>query len=198
MKKCNKCLKEKELSEFSKKSRYKDGYDYYCKACVLGHEPHSKPLIEKSCKICTLIKPIGEFRFQDKLKRFTAAYCKVCENKKRDAKRKENPEKETLRLRRKRLKAKYNITPLDYDKLFLLQNGKCRVCKLPETKLDSLGKVQNLSIDHCHSGGQVRGLLCGNCNSMLGHAKDNIKILKEAIKYLKETKTDKSEYILVD
>lgn len=42
-------------------------------------------------------------------------------------------------------------------------------------------------IDHCHTTGKIRGLLCTNCNNMLGKAKDNVEVLKKAISYLEQT-----------
>ena len=47
-----------------------------------------------------------------------------------------------------------------------------------------------LAVDHCHTTGSIRGLLCGNCNQGLGRFKDNIVSLNNAIKYLKEFKED--------
>lgn len=41
-------------------------------------------------------------------------------------------------------------------------------------------------VDHDHATGLVRGLICINCNYMLGHAKDNPLIILSAFKYLKE------------
>lgn len=78
--------------------------------------------------------------------------------------------------RRRKLKYKYNITPEDYDKMYLNQEGKCAICN---------DKHNKLNIDHCHTTGKVRGLLCTNCNQALGKVKDNIDILKSAIEYLK-------------
>ena len=46
------------------------------------------------------------------------------------------------------------------------------------------GITERLHIDHCHNSGDVRGLLCSNCNLGIGNLKDNIKILKNAILYL--------------
>jgi hypothetical protein len=61
----------------------------------------------------------------------------------------------------------------------LLSKGKCEIC----------GSVHRLSIDHCHARNQIRGLLCDNCNNLLGRSKDSISILKHAIKYLRRCTT---------
>ena len=76
------------------------------------------------------------------------------------------------------LKKRYNISIEDYNQMFVDQNGVCAICK---------GKCvtgRNLSVDHNHETGKVRGLLCLDCNAGLGHFKDNKSILLEAIKYL--------------
>lgn len=49
-----------------------------------------------------------------------------------------------------------------------------------------LSKKGYLSVDHCHVTGKVRGLVCQNCNSMLGYAKDEERRLEMGIEYLKK------------
>lgn len=79
------------------------------------------------------------------------------------------------------LLSKYNLSISDYEKLLEAQDFGCKICgkRCLETKNNVL------MVDHCHKTDKVRGLLCGNCNSMLGHAKDNPTILLKAIQYLK-------------
>ena len=60
------------------------------------------------------------------------------------------------------------------------QSNKCAIC----CEYPKPGK--KLVVDHSHSSGKIRGLLCNNCNNGLGHMKDNIEILEKAIKYLKK------------
>lgn len=73
------------------------------------------------------------------------------------------------------LKAKYGIDMEEYNRLHAQQEGKCAICLKPN---------DNLWVDHCHAGGQVRGLLCPKCNSLLGQADDDIAVLARAQQYL--------------
>lgn len=82
--------------------------------------------------------------------------------------------------RNRQLKRRYGISIEEYNQLFDLQEGKCRICKTHQSKLSKA-----LAVDHCHTSLKVRGLLCFNCNSGLGRFKDNEKLLLEAIVYLK-------------
>jgi hypothetical protein len=70
----------------------------------------------------------------------------------------------------------YNITLDDYNKLFLKQEGKCKICHQ---------SFESLIVDHNHKTNKVRGLLCDNCNCGIGFLKENTDILLEAIEYLK-------------
>jgi len=54
------------------------------------------------------------------------------------------------------------------------REGKCEIC----------GHIKFLVVDHCHKSGVVRGLLCQQCNSVLGYAKDDISVLQNAINFL--------------
>ncbi len=64
----------------------------------------------------------------------------------------------------------YGITTADYNNMRWDQEGVCAICKQPETAIDTrwTGRVKRLSVDHCHSTGRVRGLLCSACNQGLG------------------------------
>lgn len=81
------------------------------------------------------------------------------------------------------LKDKFGISLERYNEMHAAQDGKCAICGNSETAL-RFGKIRNLAVDHCHTTGNVRGLLCGQCNPMIGYARDNTKILEKAIEYL--------------
>ena len=83
------------------------------------------------------------------------------------------------------LKKKYGIDLEIYKNMLLEQKGVCKICGLPETAIIR-GRIAALAVDHCHETGKVRGLLCMNCNRMLGNAKDSTANLLNAIKYLED------------
>lgn len=78
---------------------------------------------------------------------------------------------------RKVLYARYGLEPGGYEQMFKVQNGLCAICGSPPG-------ARPLSVDHCHSTGAVRGLLCHGCNTGIGFLKDDVDLLKKAIKYL--------------
>lgn len=83
--------------------------------------------------------------------------------------------------REQALNDRYGITEEAYKTLLEAQHFGCKICGAPY-----MDKARsNLSVDHCHKTGKIRGLLCGRCNSMLGYADDNPTILLKAIQYLK-------------
>ena len=77
---------------------------------------------------------------------------------------------------------KYGMTVEEYNLLFESQGGLCGICKKPESENHGV----KLSVDHDHHTDKVRALLCLDCNSLLGFAKDSILILESAIRYLEE------------
>lgn len=81
------------------------------------------------------------------------------------------------------LKRQYGINNLIYAKMLKNQKGVCAICKRKEKRI-LRGTKSMLSVDHNHKTGVIRGLLCYQCNAALGLFKDNIKLMKRAIKYL--------------
>jgi hypothetical protein len=88
------------------------------------------------------------------------------------------------------LKSVYGITLEQYDALLASQGTKCAIC--PATTPTGKGNGR-WHIDHDHKTGKVRGILCGRCNLLLGHAADSIEVLDLAIKYLERHKDAKSD-----
>ena len=72
---------------------------------------------------------------------------------------------------------RYNITEADYDRILAEQNGGCGICGV-------LPAHKTFHIDHDHTTGHVRGILCHQCNMMLGGAGDLVDTLEKGIQYL--------------
>lgn len=84
------------------------------------------------------------------------------------------------------LKKEYGITLAQYEEMEILQDFKCAICGHPEQDIcNKKGSARRLAVDHCHTTGIIRGLLCRGCNQGLGNFKDNITSLQNAIEYLK-------------
>lgn len=104
--------------------------------------------------------------------------CKTCNRIRTALWQRNNKDKVAKKARRRSLK-KYDITEDIYKIMLIEQNHVCKICKK-----DNKNK-KNLSVDHCHKTGKVRSLLCNKCNTILGLANDNLDVLKNAIKYIK-------------
>jgi len=90
-----------------------------------------------------------------------------------------HPEKDKANNRRCALR-KYGLTPKSFDDLLKSQSGCCAICRTDQPN----GPGKKLMVDHCHSTNIVRGLLCCNCNFLIGHSKEDASILHAAAKYL--------------
>lgn len=156
-----------------------------------GHSFRSK-FIKAKCD-CGNIKEYREDKFakglfkscgcvwKKKEKTGIKKHCKYCDEYK-DSGLFASPNKCDQCAKIKQITNCYGISEKEYKNLLTNQNYKCKICLLDQAK-SSKG---TLCVDHCHSTGKVRGLLCDQCNFGLGTFKDNILFLEEAIKYLKE------------
>jgi hypothetical protein len=96
---------------------------------------------------------------------------------------KQNYRKNSARVANNTLKRKFGITLEEYDRRLEEQNFGCAICGQPETSTYK-GTVRRLAVDHDHETGEIRGLLCGSCNSGIGLLKEDPEILLAAVDYL--------------
>ncbi len=154
----------------------------------------------KKCICCEKEKLHKEFRSRGwkNGKQRQDSHCRVCRNEKERLDRINNPEKHKkiyakkywanpqkyrLKARKIQVKRDYGITYEQYMIMLKKQNDMCSICG--EKEIVVTERVLNkLSIDHDHTTGQIRGLLCGNCNRAIGMFQENIDILASAISYL--------------
>ena len=140
------------------------------------------------CYLCQKNKPIAEFYISNRSR------CKSCIKIKAKEWAKKNPQrrvevcktyqdKHIKTIRQKRMEYQYGLSYEEFAKLLEVQGGGCAICKTKDS--NTTNRKRDWCIDHDHSTGEVRGLLCDNCNVGIARLKDNIDILNSAIKYLK-------------
>lgn len=160
MGKCLHCDVVKDDTNCKRNARTQDGFRYFCMACeaVLG--------------------PEVKMRYYGR------------EFEKRNRKRRNAKSRAYMRKRHKRdpninkadkLKRYYGLSLDEWNDMFEAQNGCCAICGRHASQA-----YKGLCVDHDHSSGEVRELLCGHCNFVIGNAFDDISILEQAIEYLKK------------
>ena len=81
-------------------------------------------------------------------------------------------------LRNNALKSQYGITLEEFDNKRSAQQHKCAICK------NEFKSTRDAHLDHCHTTGKIRDILCGSCNKGLGFFKDSIQTILTAAQYL--------------
>jgi hypothetical protein len=81
---------------------------------------------------------------------------------------------------------RYGLTIAEYDRMWTEQEGVCAACDQPETATNQFGK-RRLAVDHDHTTGRVRGLLCSTCNRALGLLGDDWQRVLGVLAYLEAT-----------
>jgi len=116
----------------------------------------------------------GEQIPEERRRRRTPKFCSIeCTRKERTASGKS---KEAVR--RSQLRTKYGLSPEQYEAMLL--DARCAICGTQEWP----GRGNKPHIDHCHTTGRVRGLLCKDCNTALGMFNDDPVRLRAAAAYL--------------
>ena len=144
----------------------------------------------KICTLCRKEKTLLEFSPRKNGRLGLDSRCKECKaelardyslkNKEKISQnnaewRKNNPGRYTKRSRGYVMK-RYGITTEEYDELFLIQEGRCKICSRVSEKA--------LHVDHDHKTGRVRGLLCHRCNTSIGLMEESADNLKRMIEYI--------------
>jgi hypothetical protein len=78
----------------------------------------------------------------------------------------------------------FGISLADYVAMAVKQGGVCLICAQAETRKDRSGRVKPLSVDHDHTTGKVRGLLCDGCNNAIGNLRDDPRRARAVARYL--------------
>lgn len=174
---CKSCLENKDVIMFETSNK-KGYYRSVCKTCSGKSSRLLKikvalDLFEQGLRLCFTCKKIKELSFFNKDKGNKLGYSCQC--------------KECAYAHRKpiakwvMIKHKYNITQEQYESKLKEQQNGCAICNKSLQEID----IRHVHVDHCHTTGITRGILCRDCNHGIGNFKDEIKLLEKAINYLK-------------
>ena len=150
---------------------------------------------KKVCSRCLLEKPISKFGTQYKNgKTYRRGVCTACRSLKQyhdDTGKPHVVERRKQRDSDKYYKQRFGLTKVEwqeiYDKKFEAQQGRCAICGtdvLPEMGHPSGETTKRFCLDHNHTTGAIRDLLCTHCNWGLGQFFDNPELLTKAAEYL--------------
>ena len=132
------------------------------------------------CRVCKKQKNLLDEYYlsrRDPTKKSSYSYeCKECTVKRTVEYNREH----STSVRSQYLKRNYGLTFEEFEAMLSNQDNCCAICK--STK--PLGRHKRFNVDHHNKTGNVRGLLCSNCNTALGLVNDNIHTLKSMIQYL--------------
>lgn len=144
--------------------------------------------MSKRCPKCEEEKPVEEFSPRRKGGQLRQPYCKPCsrsvnrDNYRRNGNNWVETRKryeKTGKGKSRHYKHKYGINEKEYRDLVDLFGGQCGICGKTEKE-----EGKRLSVDHCHTTGEVRGILCMDCNVSLGRMKEDPSLLREMIRYI--------------
>ncbi len=164
----------------------KDGFDFKCKKCcqkeVKRHREQRRlvqrtKVVEKACFTCKVVKPRSDFHVNKNKADWLNGSCKECVKA-------ENLKAKPY-LRKWHLKHKYKITEEYADAILESQNGRCGICERLISFNAKHLTIDQAYVDHDHSTGRVRGILCRRCNFMLS-AVEQAGFVAKAKKYLKK------------
>ncbi len=114
------------------------------------------------CRVCKTDKPETDYYHKDRKKQHLSTECKRCQ------------------LNHQREKT-FGVSSAEYWVMYHTQDGRCGICR---KRLRS-DRYKAFCVDHCHSTGKIRGLLCTNCNTAVGLLKDDPELMSQAARWVK-------------
>jgi len=161
MKKCTKCNTKKSVTEFPRRKDRENRRQNICRECQNAKQRDWRSKNREKHHKWNKEWYYGNV---ERAREYSRKYYLVHREKIAATKRKRH----------------YGITEDDFKLLIEKQNYSCKICG------KSFGATNKLCVDHCHTTGEIRGILCRSCNTGIGSLKDDISILKKAIEYLEE------------
>lgn len=190
IKECFRCRNILSFDDFGQDKARRGGCSPYCKSCLLLNRQESHVLkrkpranrgfldIEgrrKECSDCKAILPFDSFSPSCLGRGGRYHYCRACH---RQRTREHRAKGLHITARQKRRVKQYGLTVDQYDAMLAAQKGACCICTV---------EMNPPHVDHCHTTGKVRGLLCHKCNTALGLLGDSADRLNVAADYLRRS-----------
>lgn len=153
-------------------------------------------LDDKCCSACKKSLPLSSFNKNKNMTDGLQNYCRDChrafgracyqrhKEKLKPAARERNREWNKQHGRDANLRQKYGVTEQRFNQASAAIGGACEICG------KQCGVHKNLSVDHDHDTGFVRGLLCMKCNAGIGKFGDSADLLRSALEYMERTDSD--------
>lgn len=135
----------------------------------------------RKCRTCGVEKELEEFYKSGRRGRPEERHTECKECAKIRVKNNHCP----IRARANDLRRNYGITLEDYDAMYEKQNGQCAICGSNNPG----GRWNHFAVDHDHETGEVRELLCNNCNTAIGLLKESPELIRLAAHYLDKHKS---------
>lgn len=165
IKNCTKCHTIKDLNEFCKDKRKKDGRSSHCKIC---HNKITRQYRETEEGRKKHRKANREYKKTERGREKQRKYRNTEKAREKQREYQNNSERTKFKRRERKLKNKFNLTIEDYDQILDGQKGVCAICREPERAITKYGFIKRLAVDHNHKTGKIRGLLCTRCNVKIG------------------------------
>ena len=129
----------------------------------------------KTCTHCGISKAVRDFaRHRHKNGSvYLQSWCRICTSAQT---------KSRGYGRKSALLARYGLSMAQYESILAVQSGCCAICLKSVDVIN--GKARHFSVDHNHTTGKVRGILCNNCNLGIGALGDRLELLQRAVVYL--------------
>lgn len=177
---CTRCGLLKSINEFDKNHKGYLGHDSDCSECKKTRgekyrrsigikKPRQVPTLfdekgvatHRECTMCKVMKELEQFNKHGGGTAYLDRhpYCKDCSSE-------------------RHLRQKYSLTMKNKQEMFERQNRSCKIC------LRDM-EIKQIHVDHCHTSGKVRGLLCSACNKSIGLMKDDPESCLRMAEYLK-------------
>lgn len=133
---------------------------------------------KKRCTCCKRTQSSANFYKNSHRKDGLSTVCKTCQDQYSRSWLARNRDKKRSRDRISKIRKRYGLARDQYEAL-LKKYPSCPICGQAFTTKNKP------FVDHNHANSEVRALLCNNCNTLIGRARDDVAILKSAIKYLR-------------